>query len=131
MLLKTEDVAEYFDGLASVRQKAARCAALIQSAKHIIAFTGAGISTSAGIPDYRGSSGIDTKQYLGQADSDDTAAAAADSNSENSDEYYTRLRPTATHRALVQLERRGRLHYVITQNCDDLHRKAGTAATQL
>jgi NAD-dependent deacetylase len=98
--------------------------------------TGAGISTDSGIPDYRGPQGVWTKNpqaaasatidhYL--ADPDIRRAA-----------WRTRLehpawdaRPNAAHRALVDLERAGLLRALITQNIDELHQRAGSAAEKV
>lgn len=98
-----------------MKEKAKQTAELIRGAKSMIAFTGAGASVSAGIGTYRGTEGIDTLDELGQ-----------NSNSEEeSDPDYEGLKPTLTHKALVALEEKN-LIAVITQNCDDLHAKAGT-----
>ncbi|KAK1466479.1 NAD-dependent deacetylase sirtuin-7 [Colletotrichum cuscutae] len=85
---------------------------LIKKSKHFIAFTGAGISTSAGIPDFRGPEGAWTLRAQGRqrtGKTTDTLQAI----------------PTKTHMALVELQDRGILKYLVSQNCDGLHRKSG------
>ncbi|RUS72897.1 hypothetical protein EGW08_019342 [Elysia chlorotica] len=62
MVLGASETAEIFDSMASVVQAAARIAKLIKSSKHCVVFTGAGISTSAGLGDYRGKEGKWTEQ---------------------------------------------------------------------
>ncbi len=108
-----------------------RCAALLRRCRSAVALTGAGISTAAGIPDFRGPQGLYvTRRYDPEKVFDigwfrrapeyfyafcrDFVATVAD------------LRPTFTHRFLAQLERKGRLAGVITQNIDLLHRQAGS-----
>jgi len=111
-----------------------RAAALIRAAEKIVAFTGAGVSTESGIPDFRSPGGIWEKYspvYF-----DDFLA------SENARrEYWLRSRatypvirdaaPNPTHLALAELERMGKLDCVITQNIDRLHQKAGNSAAHV
>lgn len=102
---------------------------LIRSAKRGIAFTGAGISTESGIEDFRSPGGLWTrnKPVLFQ----DFLA------DENERRRFWRMRreliptflgasPNSGHRVLVELERRGYIHAVITQNIDELHQRAGS-----
>ncbi|KAK0369347.1 NAD-dependent deacetylase sirtuin-7 [Colletotrichum limetticola] len=92
--------------------KASQLVNLIKKSKHFIAFTGAGISTSAGIPDFRGPEGAWTLRAQGRqrtGKTTDTLQAI----------------PTKTHMALVELQDRGILKYLVSQNCDGLHRKSG------
>jgi NAD-dependent deacetylase len=102
----------------------------IANAERIVVLTGAGISTDSGIPDFRGPNGLWTKNPAAEkasnieyylADPDVRVAA-----------WESRLatpawdaRPNAGHRAIVELERQGRLHGVVTQNIDGLHQLAG------
>jgi NAD-dependent deacetylase len=108
-----------------------RALALMTSARRITALTGAGISTDSGIPDFRGPQGVWTKNpaaertaNIGHYLSDPEARRAS---------WQTRLTspawvaaPNAGHRALVELERQGRLRAIITQNIDELHQQAGS-----
>ncbi|KAG9254836.1 DHS-like NAD/FAD-binding domain-containing protein [Emericellopsis atlantica] len=96
---------------ATVAKKAALVAKLIQTSKHLIAFTGAGVSTSAGIPDFRGPDGNWTLRAQGKP-----RTKAADT---------LKAIPTASHMALVELQNHGFLKYLISQNCDGLHRRSG------
>jgi len=109
----------------------AECAARIQSSKHIVALTGAGISTAAGLPDFRGPNGLYvTRRY------DPDAVFDIDAFRRDPGPFYafTRdflgtfqsLEPTLTHRFLADLESEGKLRSVVTQNIDSLHQKAGT-----
>lgn len=92
--------------------KARQLADLIRSSKHFIVFTGAGVSTSAGIPDFRGPEGQWTLQAQGRQRT--TAAVSS-----------LQAIPTATHMALVELQNQGILKYLVSQNCDGLHRRSG------
>ncbi|KAI0110177.1 DHS-like NAD/FAD-binding domain-containing protein [Daldinia grandis] len=94
-----------------VDRKAEALAEQIKKSKHFIVFTGAGISTSAGIPDFRGTEGVWTLMAQGRQRSSAVNTLQAV--------------PTATHMALVELQDRGILKYLISQNCDALHRKSG------
>ncbi|KAI0838844.1 DHS-like NAD/FAD-binding domain-containing protein [Hypoxylon sp. FL0890] len=94
-----------------VDRKAEVLANRIRTSKHLIVFTGAGISTSAGIPDFRGPQGVWTLRAQGRQPTGAVSTLQAI--------------PTPTHMALVELQNRGILKYVISQNCDGLHRKSG------
>lgn len=110
--------------------------AWVDGAQRIVVLTGAGISTDSGIPDFRGPNGVWTRNPAAEklatlqnymADPDVRRAA-----------WQGRLNhpafgalPNAGHAALVHLERRGKLHALVTQNIDGLHRKAGNAADKV
>lgn len=104
---------------------------LLRTRSSIVAFTGAGISTDSGIPDYRGPGGVWEQRKP------PTIGDFLD-NPETRRAYWQRRRhdypilasrqPNAGHLALARLERGGRLQHVITQNVDGLHQKAGNAA---
>ena len=107
-----------------------RCASLIQDAHHVLAFTGAGMSTAAGIPDFRGPNGIyATQQY-------DERSFDLDYFLKHPETFYEfvkdlihtlkAVKPTFTHRFLAQLEKHKLLRGIITQNIDTLHQIAGT-----
>jgi mono-ADP-ribosyltransferase sirtuin 6 len=114
-----DDTAEYYDCVATLKQKVQQAVPLILNAKHMVAFTGAGISTEAGIDDYRGTAGVDTRQYMGQGQDDDD------------DVQYEKLQPTIAHNTLADLIKLDRLKYIITQNCDNLHLKSGVPSTHI
>jgi NAD-dependent deacetylase len=105
-------------------------AALVDDAERIVVLTGAGISTDSGIPDFRGPNGVWTKNPSAERKatidvymSDPDARRAAWSR--HLDKPFT-AEPNDGHRALVELERRGKLHTLITQNIDSLHHRAGS-----
>uniref|UniRef100_A0AC34QIS7 Deacetylase sirtuin-type domain-containing protein n=1 Tax=Panagrolaimus sp. JU765 TaxID=591449 RepID=A0AC34QIS7_9BILA len=107
---------EIFDDRATFLEKTRQLAKDIQEAKFVVFLVGAGISTSAGIPDFRGPNGVWTLEEQGlTAPSIDFAEAL----------------PTFTHHALVALERRGIVKHLISQNVDGLLLKAGFPADRL
>jgi NAD-dependent deacetylase len=102
-------------------------------AQRIVAFTGAGISTESGIPDYRGPGGV------WERNAPPTLADFRE-NEETRRQYWAERRmrypglrdtqPNAGHYALAKLQHAGRLSAVITQNIDGLHQKAGIPPDQ-
>ncbi|MBM3368748.1 MAG: NAD-dependent deacetylase [Betaproteobacteria bacterium] len=104
----------------------------VAAAERVVVLTGAGISTDSGIPDFRGPQGVwtrnpkaekltDIRYYLSDPE---VRRLAWQSRMEHS---AWQAKPNAGHRALVDLERRGKLHALITQNIDELHQIAGNA----
>jgi NAD-dependent deacetylase len=103
----------------------------IADAQRVTVLSGAGISTDSGIPDFRGPQGVWTKNpaaektstlqnYLADPDVRRTAWQV------RLDSALWSAQPNAGHRAVVDIERAGKLHGVVTQNIDELHQRAGT-----
>lgn len=108
----------------------ATAAGWITEAQRITVLTGAGISTDSGIPDFRGPNGIWTKNPAAEKAStlqhylaDPEIRKVAWRNRLEMPAWTAE--PNAGHRALVELEHRGVLHALVTQNIDGLHQKAG------
>lgn len=108
----------------------------IAEAQRIVVLTGAGISTDSGIPDFRGPQGVWTRNPKAEKLSDIRYYMADPEVRRLS--WQSRLehsawsaRPNAGHLALVALERRGKLHALITQNIDELHQLAGNSAERV
>ncbi len=110
---------------------AERCAQLIQQAKNITVLSGAGISTNAGIPDFRGPQGLYvTKKYDAEKVFDISYFAR------DPKPFYDfardfigledRIEPTFSHCFLAELEMSGKLKGIVTQNIDSLHQRAGS-----
>jgi NAD-dependent deacetylase len=101
---------------------------MIADAKSIVAFTGAGISTESGIPDYRSPGGIWTK-YKPIEFRDFLASAEARREAWRrrflSDEVMQKAAPSAGHRALTRLVEQCKMTAIITQNIDGLHQASG------
>lgn len=104
----------------------------LQRAQRVTVLTGAGISTDSGIPDYRGPQGLWTRDPSAQR-LVSLAAYVADPEvrrrawaSRRAHAAWT-AEPNGGHRALVELERSGRMVALLTQNVDELHQRAGSA----
>jgi NAD-dependent deacetylase len=104
----------------------------IADAERIVVLTGAGISTDSGIPDFRGPQGVWTKNpgaekmaTLQHYMADRAVRVRAWRN--RLETFARQADPNPGHRALVELERRGTLHTLITQNVDGLHVIAGSS----
>ena len=101
-----------------------------------MALTGAGISTDSGIPDFRGPQGLWTKNPVAEKMSNihyylaDAEVRKASWQNRLSSPAWS-ARPNPGHLALVELERRGKLHALITQNIDELHQIAGNSAERV
>ncbi len=104
----------------------------VDAATRIVVLTGAGISTESGIPDFRGPQGVWTRDpqaeklsnihyYMGDPEIRKAAWLS------RLDHPAWSARPNAGHHALVELEQRGKLHALITQNIDELHQLAGNS----
>lgn len=105
-------------------------------AQRVVVLTGAGISTDSGIPDFRGPQGVWTKNPA--AEKMATLQHYMGDPEVRKKAWKTRLdmaaherQPNAGHVAIVELERRGKLHALITQNVDGLHQKAGTSPARV
>ena len=104
----------------------------IDAAQRIVVLTGAGISTESGIPDFRGPRGVWTRNPAAEKQStihnylaDPEVRRAAWRARVDSPAWSAQ--PNVGHRALVALERRGKLHALVTQNIDELHQRAGSS----
>jgi len=108
-----------------------QCAELILQSKNAVVLTGAGISTNAGIPDFRGPQGLYTSRLYDAEKIFDIAYFLKDPKPfyEFAHDFIaleSTIAPTATHHALAALEGVGKIKAVITQNIDGLHQKAGS-----
>jgi NAD-dependent deacetylase len=108
----------------------------VDAAKRVVVLTGAGISTESGIPDFRGPQGVWTKDPEAEKLSDIRHYVADPQIRRKS--WQSRLdhpawtaRPNEGHAAIAELEHRGKLHALITQNIDGLHQKAGNSPARV
>jgi NAD-dependent deacetylase len=107
---------------------------LLRASKHMLVFTGAGISTGSGIPDFRGPDGVwKRRQPVYYHDFMRSEAARVEHWDFKLEGWpaFREARPNATHKAIVRLEQAGKLQSVVTQNIDGLHARAGTPAERL
>lgn len=104
---------------------------LIRDAERIVFLGGAGVSTESGIPDFRGSGGL----YTEAASIPPEVILSHTFFLNHTEQFYRFYRekmlfpdakPNAAHRALAELEKRGKLSAVLTQNIDGLHQAAGS-----
>jgi NAD-dependent deacetylase len=109
-------------------------AAAMQAAGRIALFTGAGISTESGIPDFRSPGGIWTRKtsipFQAFMDSEEARQESWRRRFEG-DAAMRAARPNRGHRAVEALVRRGRARAVVTQNIDGLHQLSGLEAGQV
>jgi mono-ADP-ribosyltransferase sirtuin 6 len=106
---------EYLDTRNELLQKVNALVKLIKKSKYTVIFTGAGISTSCGIPDFRGPNGIWTREKRGEIIS----------NEEKTADLFNKAKPSFTHYSLVSLMNSNLIHHIISQNVDSLHLKSG------
>jgi NAD-dependent SIR2 family protein deacetylase len=90
----------------------------IAGSEHIVAFTGAGISTDSGIPDFRGPEGVWTRRDAGLPAPRWRVLPGE-------------VAPNASHRSLFELQQLGKLRFLVTQNTDNLHRRSGISPASL
>lgn len=102
---------ENFDPPEELERKVLELAEMIRNARNVVFHTGAGISTSVGIPDFRGPNGVWTMEEKGLTPRFDTT--------------FEEARPSSTHLALLALQRSGSLKYLVSQNVDGLHVRSG------
>jgi NAD-dependent deacetylase len=106
----------------------------LRAARRILIFTGAGISTGSGIPDFRGPQGVWKKRQPVYYQDFMTSEAARLEHWDYKLEGWEAFRdakPNLVHHAIVKLEKAGKLLMLITQNIDGLHSAAGTTAKHL
>ena len=113
---------------------AAKLIGYLRAAQRALVFTGAGVSTASGIPDFRGPQGTWTKRrpidYQSFLQSEAARIEHWEYKLEGWD-VFRLARPNAAHRAIHDLERAGKLLMLVTQNVDGLHSKAGTSPERL
>jgi len=104
---------------------------ILQDSDNIVFFGGAGVSTESGIPDFRSADGLYSKKYRYPPET----ILSRSFFKQNTEEFYSFYRekmlypdakPNNAHIALAELEKRGKVKAVITQNVDGLHTEAGS-----
>lgn len=106
---------------------------LVEESQNIVFFSGAGVSTESGIPDFRSQDGLYAQHYAYPPET----ILSHSFFLKNSNEFYRFYRekmlclgaePNIAHRTIAKLEKAGKLKAVVTQNIDGLHQKAGSRA---
>ncbi len=96
--------------MENLEERIEELAQWILEAKYLVLFTGAGISTESGLPDFRGPNGLWTRQAKGLPPKPRPFAS---------------VEPNTGHRAVVELQNLGKMRFLISQNVDNLHLKSG------
>ena len=96
--------------MENLEERIKKLAQWMFEAKYIVVFTGAGISTESGLPDFRGPDGIWTRQAKGLPPKA---------------RLFSSVEPNTGHRAIVELQNLGKLRFLISQNVDNLHLRSG------
>lgn len=109
-------------------------AGLMREARRVVVFTGAGISTESGIPDFRSPGGIWSR--MAPIEFRDFVSSAEMRNESwrrrfAMEEMFARVTPNDGHKAVAELVARGRASHVITQNIDNLHQQSGVPADRV
>jgi len=107
---------------------------LLRASRRAVVFTGAGISTESGIPDFRSPGGIWTKMMPINFDEFVASAEARRESWRRRFEMegtWNTVKPNAGHNAVAELVRRGKVSHVITQNIDNLHQDSGVPVEQV
>ena len=111
-----------------------RLSAVLEAARRILVFSGAGISTGSGIPDFRGPQGVwKTRQpvYFGEFMVSAKKRVEYWEYKVEAHDAFMSAKPNAAHGAVVRLEKAGRVKAVVTQNIDGLHQAAGSSAAKV
>lgn len=118
----------------SAKGSGAALADMIVEARKVVVFTGAGISTESGIPDFRSPGGLWTKNAPIEFDdfvaSPDMQAEAWRRKFEM-EPHFAKARPGKGHMAIAHLAHAGKISHVITQNIDNLHQASGVATEKI
>jgi len=102
--------------MANLEERIRKLAQWMFESKYLVVFTGAGISTDSGLPDFRGPDGLWTRKDKGLP---------------LKTRPFTSVEPNAGHRAIVELQNLGKLKFLISQNVDNLHLRSGILAELL
>ena len=126
---------KYAQGGICLRDKIETLNKFIEESEYIVFFGGAGVSTESGVPDFRSKNGLYNQhdvQFERYAPEYLLSHSCLVNEPEVFFEFYRqkmdarRVQPNAAHYALAELEKRGKLKAVVTQNIDGLHQKAGS-----
>lgn len=112
----------------------AELARLIRQSKRAVVFTGAGVSTESGVPDFRSPGGIWSRMkpiYYQEFVASEDKRREAWNRTFSGAMHWTGAKPNAGHYAVARLVARGKVSAIVTQNVDNLHQDSGVAAKQV
>lgn len=114
-----------------MKEKIDKLKNMIENSNYIVFFGGAGVSTESGIPDFRSKDGLYNENYKYPPEMILSHSFLLKKSVEFYKYYKEKMdsrkyEPNITHKVLVELEKRGKLKAIITQNIDNLHQKAGS-----
>ena len=104
--------------ISSEKEKCAELGHWVRQAHYVVWFTGAGVSTESGIPDFRGPDGVWTRRDAGLPPPETSVKS-------------NQARPNRAHLALIEIERLGKADFLISQNIDGLHLESGFPSSKL
>nr|MCR5153455.1 NAD-dependent protein deacylase [Lachnospiraceae bacterium] len=115
----------------ALEEKVKKLQTLIDSSKRIVFFGGAGVSTESGIPDFRSEDGLYRQKYKYPPETILSHTFFVRNTADFYEFYRDKMicdtaEPNITHKFLAELEEKGKLLGVVTQNIDGLHQAAGT-----
>ena len=114
---------EILENEDAILSKSVELAKMIREAKHVVVFTGAGISTSSGIRDFRGPQGIWTLEEKLEAEKKKPTGTETTIAIDN--KRFEEAVPSQTHMALLKLQEENFVKFLISQNVDGLHMFSG------
>ncbi len=98
--------------VSDLEQRVNKLAQWMYESQHLVVFTGAGISTESGLPDFRGPDGLWTRRDKGLPVNSSTAD-------------WSKVEPNSGHKAIIDIQNLKKLKFLISQNVDNLHLKSG------
>ena len=128
-ITKEKEEKEFFDSEEVLQEKLDTLSQWVKNSGHVITFTGAGISTSTGIPDFR--SGMNTVLPTGPGVWELRAKGVAVPKRGRALASTLKAVPSKAHMAIVKLHEQGLVKFTVSQNVDGLHRRSGLHPDQL
>lgn len=124
--LNKEEIKEFYDSPEQLQAKIKTLARFVRASKHFSVYTGAGISTAAGVPDFRGPNGCWTRAAkVKRGEKVPVHAGRSEYMDRKLNTGRITVRPTLSHMAIVGMMKAGLCKFLISSNCDGLHLASG------